>query len=99
MWTDKENVRGMFKSVLSNHYLDELLTVSSNFLDDTANIKRCFLSNLISTLEMMGEDVTQWEKGAFEGINDLKKFVRLLSMNHTELVGHVVKDEYDIRVR
>ena len=100
MWNDKKNIRDMFKALLSNgDYLTRILTTSDNFLDDTANVKRCFLSNLISTLQMMGEDVTLFESGSFEGINDLRDFVRLLSMNHTELIGHVVKEDLDIRVR
>jgi hypothetical protein len=100
MWNDKQNIRDMFKAILSNgDYLTRILTTSDNFLDDTANVKRCFLSNLISTLQMMGEDVTLFESGSFEGINDLRDFVRLLSMNHTELIGHVVKEDLDIRVR
>ena len=62
MWNDKPNIRAMFKAVLSNgDYLTRILTSSENFLDDTANVKRCFLSNLISTLQMMGEDVTLYE--------------------------------------
>ena len=100
MWSDKSNVREMFRSIFTNgDYLTRILTSSENFLDDTANVKRCFLSNLISTLQMMGEDVTLYESGSFEGINDLRDFVRLLSMNHTELTGHVINEELDIRVR
>lgn len=99
MWNGKKNVRDMFKALLSNGYLDRIMTTSHNFLDDTNNIKRCFLSNLISTLQMMGEDVTLFESGSFEGINDLRDFVRLLSMNHTELIGHVIEEGLDIRIK
>jgi len=88
----------LFEAVLGNGFLNDILTSSDNFLDNTSNVKRCYLSNLISTLQMMGEDVTLFEKGAFEGINDLKNFVRFLSMNHTELIGHKVNKELDIRV-
>ena len=87
------------KSILDNGYLSDILTSSENFLDNTANVKRCYLSNLISTLQMMGEDVTLFEKGAFEGVNELKNFVRFLTMNHTELVGHVIDEDMDITVR
>lgn len=100
MWNEKHNIRDMFKAILTNgDYLKRILTRSDNFLDDTANVKRCYLNNLISTLQMMGEDVTLFESGAFDGINDLRDFVRLLSMNHTELIGHVVNQDYDIRVK
>jgi hypothetical protein len=39
---------------------------------------------------MMGEDILEYEKGGFEGVNDLRDFVRLLTINHSELVGHVI---------
>ena len=95
----KSKIRQLFEAVLGNGFLNDILTSSDNFLDNTSNVKRCYLSNLISTLQMMGEDVTLFEKGAFEGINDLKNFVRFLSMNHTELIGHKVNKELDIRVQ
>jgi hypothetical protein len=51
MWKDNKNVRDMFKAMLNNgDYLTRILTTSKNFLDDTANVKRCFLSNLIAML-------------------------------------------------
>jgi hypothetical protein len=42
--------------------------------------------------------VTEYEKSAFEGVNDLKNFVRLLSMNHGDLVGHVIYEDLDIKI-
>lgn len=98
MFDETENIRDMFKAFLSNNLLDYIMTRSKNFLDDTANIKTCYLSNLISTLKMMGQDVTEYEKSAFEGVNDLKNFVRLLSMNHGDLVGHVIYGDLDIKI-
>lgn len=98
MFAQTQNIRDMFKAFLSNNLLDSIMTRSKNFLDDTANIRSCYLSNLISTLKMMGEDVTQYEKSAFEGVNDLKNFVRLLSMNHGDLVGHVIYQDVDISI-
>jgi hypothetical protein len=44
----------MMKAMLDNGYLTDILTTSENFLDNTANVKRCYLSNLISMLKMMG---------------------------------------------
>jgi DNA-binding Xre family transcriptional regulator len=55
--------------------LNYTLTKSNNFLDDHANIRTCYLSSLISTLKMMGEDILEYEKGGFEGVNDLRDFV------------------------
>lgn len=99
MFDETPELRFMFKTILGNNLLNSLMTRSKNFLDDTANVKTCYLSNLISMLKMMGEDVTQYEKTAFEGINDLKNFVRLLSINHADLVGHVIDEDLDINIK
>lgn len=96
MFEQTDNLKDALRAYLGNGFLSNILTASDNFLDDTTNVKTCYLSNLISMLKMMGEDVTQFEKSSFEGVNDLKKFVRLLSMNHTDLVGHVISQQYDI---
>jgi hypothetical protein len=58
MFDETQNLRDMFKAFLSNNLLNYIMTRSQNFLDDTANVKTCYLSNLISILKMMGEDVT-----------------------------------------
>lgn len=99
MFAETQNLRDMFKAFLGNNLLNYIMTKSKNFLDDTANVKTCYLSNLISTLKMLGEDVTEYEKSAFQGINDLKNFVRLLSINHADLVGHVIIDDLDINIK
>ena len=46
----------------------------------------------------MGEEIVEYEHSHLEGINDLKKFSRLLSMNHSDLIGHLSKSEWDIEV-
>lgn len=100
MFDETDNLRDAMRAYLGgrNGLLQNMLTATDNFIDDTANIKTCYLKNLISTLQMMGEDVTQFEQGSFDGVNDVKNFVRLLSMNHTDLVGHKIKEQYDIKV-
>ena len=99
MFNQTQNAKEMFKLYLGNGFLNYIMTRSNNFLDDNVNIKTCHLSKLIATLKMMGEDVTEFEKGSFEGINDLRDFVRLLSINHSELVGHVIHSNLDISVK
>lgn len=98
MFEETENLKDLMRSYIGRGLFREVLTASDNFLDDTSNVKTCYLSNLISMLKMMGQDVTQFEKGSFDGVNDLKRFARILSMNHSDLVGHVIKEEYDISV-
>lgn len=94
------SIKEFFKIILSgNNMLNYALTKSNHFLDDYANIRTCYLSSLIQTLKMMGEDVLEYEKGAFEGVNDLRDFVRILSINHSDLVGKLVNEPYDITIR
>lgn len=89
MWDETPNMREMLYLILNNkNYLNNMLTDSSNFLDNTQNIRTCYISNLISILQMLGEDISLFETTLFDGNNDLKSFTRLLSMNHSELIGH-----------
>jgi hypothetical protein len=46
------------RAYLGKGLLQQTTTSIDNFLDDTANIKTCYLKNLISILKMLGEDVT-----------------------------------------
>ena len=96
MWDEKNNVKEMFKLMLGNGYLDTIMTSVKNYIDNNQNIKTCYLSNLISMLQMMGEDVSLFESSQFDNNNDLKGFVRLLSMNHSELVGHLMNKTPEI---
>lgn len=100
MFDEADNVKEFFKTILKGkNLINYTLTKSNHFLDDYANIRTCYLSSLIQMLKMMGEDVLEYEKGGFEGVNDLRDFVRLLTMNHSDLVGHVIGDKVDITVQ
>ena len=100
MFEEADSIKKFFEIILSGqNLLNYTLTKSNNFLDDHANIRTCYLSSLISTLKMMGEDILEYEKGGFEGVNDLRDFVRLLTINHSELVGHVIGEQLDITVQ
>lgn len=95
MFLDTPNTRDFFKIYISA-FVDKVQTESDNFIDNIANVKTCYLTHLISQLKMMGEEVVEYEHSRLEGINDLKKFSRLLSMNHSDLIGHTTKTEWDI---
>lgn len=100
MFEETPNIKEFFKIVLnSRNLVNYSLTKSKNFIDDHANVKTCYLSALISILKMMGEDILEYEKGAFEGVNDLRDFVRLLTINHSDLVGHIIGEKLDTIVR
>ena len=89
---------GLISLLENQNFLSYILTKSDNFLNDRANITTCYLSNLLSMLKMMGEEITDYETSEFEGINDMRDFVRILSMNHNDLVGHLVNKPLDIRI-
>lgn len=97
MFKEKPNLRDLLKSYIGG-FVENILTEGNNFLDNTGNIRTCYLSNLLSTLKMMGQDITEYEYTSLEGVNDLKKFARILSINHSDLVGHVIDNDYDITI-
>lgn len=97
MFKEKSNLRDLLKTYIGG-FVENILTEGNNFLDNTGNIRTCYLSNLLSTLKMMGQDITEYEYTTLEGVNDLKKFARILSINHSDLVGHVIDVDYDITI-
>ena len=97
MFLDTPNTRDFLQLFITS-FVDKVQTESDNFIDNIANVKTCYLTHLISQLKMMGEEVVEYEHSHLEGINDLKKFSRLLSMNHSDLIGHLSKSEWDIEV-
>lgn len=97
MFSETSVLKDFVKAYL-NTFIQKTTTHSNNFIDNVANSKTCYLSNLIAQLKMMGDDVTEYEYTNFDGINDLKKFTRLLSMNHSDLVGHTREKDWDIYI-
>ena len=97
MFSETSVLKDFVKAYL-NTFIQKTATHSNNFIDNVANSKTCYLSNLIAQLKMMGDDVTEYEYTNFDGINDLKKFTRLLSMNHSDLVGHTREKEWDVYI-
>lgn len=100
MFSEADNLKDALRAAFKRSgFIDYMMTYSQNFVDNISNYKTCFLQQFISILQSMGEDVTLFESNNFEGVNDLRDFVRLLSINHTQLVGHGIPQDYDIVVR
>lgn len=95
--SEQTTLRDMLKAYL-NGVLPQIQSNSENFIDNISNIKTCYLSNLLSQLQMMGDEVIEFETSNLEGINDLKNIVRFLSMNHSDLVGHKIDVDWDIAI-
>lgn len=99
LFDKSDNLKSALKAILSDSgAIDYMTSYSENFVDNFQNHKTCFLRSLISMLQSMGEDIELFERSNFEGVNELRDFVRLLSINHTQLVGHEVKQDLDIHV-
>ena len=99
MFKDANKMRQFFKSILStNDALDNILTRSGHFVDDTVNYKTCYITNLLSLLTSLNEDVSSYEFGDFGGVYELRDFARLLSMNYSDLVGNIYSKDYDLYV-
>lgn len=99
MFNQTDNLKDAFRSIFGGGMLTKILTSSDYFIDDVSNVKTCYLSNFIATLKMLGQDVTQFEKNTFDGVNDVRDLVRVLSMNHSDLIGHLVVEQFDIEVK
>lgn len=90
----KETLVRVFEN---KRFLDYVLTKGINFFDDNVNIKSNYVVSLLDTLKMMGKDAFEYDQTTFEGVNELRDLCRILSMNHTELVGNLIDEEYDIK--
>lgn len=77
--------------------LDYVVTKSVNFFDDNVNHKSNYVTALLSMLHMMGRDAFKYDQTTFEGVNELRDLCRVLSMNHSELVGNLIDESYNIR--
>lgn len=93
------NLKGMLSNVFkTNNMLNYVLTKGMNFFDDQVNVKTNYVDNLVQTLTMMGQDISQYSETNFDGVNELKDLTRILTMNHSELMGNYIDEAYDIRV-
>ena len=99
MFENTPNVKDAFRAVLKDgNFVNTILTRSNNFIDDFGNVDTCYLSSLISNLKMMGENVLQYQSASFDGINAMRDLIRILTINHSKLVGHIVNEQIDISI-
>lgn len=99
LFDDAHNLKGMLSNLFkTNNMLNYVLTKGKNFFDDNVNIKTNYVENLLQTLTMMGQDISEYSTTNFEGVNELKDLTRILSMNHSELMGNYIDEPYDIKI-
>lgn len=82
----------------NNDMLAYIVTRSLKFVDDNVNKDRNYIDKLVSMLQSLGLDVASYEESSFSNVNELRDFTRILSMNHTELVGNIVGENLDIKI-
>ncbi len=100
MYENALNLKKMLKYAFGNKdFLKYIVSKSDNFLNDHVNHKTCHLDKLLSILGMLDEQVSRYEVGAFNNVNELKELTRILSMNYSELFGNLITDNYDIKIR
>lgn len=90
----KETLVQVFEN---KNFLNYILTKGVNFFDDNVNFKTNYVNNLLSTLHMMGRDAFEYDQTIFDGVNELRDLCRVLSMNHSQLVGNLIDEAYDIK--
>lgn len=99
LFDDAKDFRGMLGNVFkTGNFLNYVITKGTNFFDDQVNVKTNYVDNLLQTLVMMGQDVSEYSTTNFEGVNELRDLTRILSINHSELIGNDIDEPYDIKI-
>lgn len=98
-YNEATNIKKFLKYILeNNNMLSYVMTKSNNFLDDNVNYKTCYLDKFLGILEMLNENVEQYNISGFNKVNDLREMIRIMSMNYSQLFGHLIIDKYDIKI-
>lgn len=97
LFNNSDNVREALRRLFTNgKWLDKTMTEILEFFDNTVNVDKCHVEYLVSLLNSMGEDTSNYSVGAFNAVNEIRDFARIATMNHSELIGHENIESYDI---
>lgn len=89
----KESLLSLFRN---GEWLDATTTKVLRIFEDRADVDYCHVENLVSILKSMGEDPGRYDATDLSALNETMELARLLSMEHTDLVGHLVREGLDI---
>lgn len=89
----KDSLRALFDN---DEWLDRTETKVLGIFDDRANIDTCYVDALVSLMAHMDDPAPEYDATNLTAVNEIMDFTRLLSMYHTDLTGHMVKDYLDI---
>lgn len=99
MYDNASNLRQFLFDIFSNkNMLSYAVTKGQNFINDNINYKTCYIDNLLSLLEMMGETIKKYDITSFDKNNDLKELTRILTMNYSDLFGNVLSKNFDTKI-
>lgn len=99
MFKETQDLKQYLIDIFRNRdMLAYIITRSLKFVDDNVNKDRNYIDKLVSMLQSIGLDVAAYEESSFSNVNELRDFTRILSMNHTELVGNVISETLDIKI-
>lgn len=100
MFDDTPKLRGLLKNVFTNdNFLNNIISKGTNFIDDNVNIKTSYIHQLLSTLKSFDEDCNEFSNTSFESVNEMRDLIRILSINHSELIGNNILDNFDISIK
>lgn len=97
VFKDAEAVKESLLTLFRNgEWLDATATKVLRIFEDRADVDYCHVENLVSILKSMGEDPGRYDATDLSALNETMELARLLSMEHTDLVGHLVREGLDI---
>lgn len=99
LFDNKVNLKSFLYNVFANNNcLSYILTKNEHFFDDYINYDTMYVKSLVELLKMIGIEITEYENTTFDGVNEIRDFARMLTMNHSRLVGNLVIKDLDIYI-
>lgn len=97
LFNKSENVRESLRALFRNdEWLNKTMTKILEFFDDTVNVDKCHVEYLVSILNSMADNTSEYSENIFNAVNEIRNFARIASMNHSLLVGHENIETLDI---
>lgn len=95
-FNDAKNVKELLIGIFSqNNWLNKTITKMDNFYDDNNNPDRCYIPQLVSFLRSLNEKTDEFQND-FGNVNEVNELTRIISLQHTDLVGHENLSPMDI---
>lgn len=87
-FNDAKNVKELLIGIFSqNNWLNKTITKMDSFYDDNNNPDKCYIPQLVSFLRSLNEKTDEFQND-FGNVNEVNELTRIISLQHTDLVGH-----------